>query len=367
MISLLETLANFWLFIANVLLFLAIAGFLIPKRIKKEKIEPDVSVIIAVWNEGERVKRTLKSIFKQNYPRRKFEVIVSGGGDDNTAEICSEYQRRGMIKYIFEKKRMGKWYALQKALKRTKYEYIAFIDADCIAEKNWLRKLTSEIGSYDLIISRANSVASKTTMRKTFSVFYPFFDYFGDNLYKFFAIPSFFGFGSLMKKRVLKDVQFKKSIVEDWRFLFDMIRKKYTFIRSNDAFVYHHIPKTPNDFRKGILRVFEGFIHETIPQGDWFALLFLFLLLTTVVGVLPTIYLLISGNCLTIFTVAVSFLQFILFSIIVSAKEKNSSILLSTLIFIPSYLFFAIIGAESLLRNLIGKKVGWPLYEKLGR
>jgi cellulose synthase/poly-beta-1,6-N-acetylglucosamine synthase-like glycosyltransferase len=365
MAFLVEFISTFWLILVNGCLFLVILGFAIQKRIPKTKIEPPVSIIVAVWNEGPRIKLTIESLLKQTYPKRKTEIIVVGGGKDNTAEICRKLQRKGYIRYLFEKEKMGKWYALQRALKLVKYEYIAFVDADCVAERNWLRKLVSEIGENDLIISRANTISTKKFTGKIFSFFYPFMDYFYDNLTKFFKLPTFFGFGSLMKKSVLKGVQFRKSIIEDWRFGFEMIRKKYSIIRSDDALVYHHIPNSFGGVRKAALRVFEGYVYETIPRGDWFAFSFTFLVSIGVIGIFSTIYLLFLGNSLTTVLTMVSFLQLFLLASLVSFKEKNTLVLLSVPVLVVLYFMLSVFAIETLLRILLGKNVGWLPYEKI--
>jgi cellulose synthase/poly-beta-1,6-N-acetylglucosamine synthase-like glycosyltransferase len=364
MIALLEVLANLWLLATNLLLFFAILGFFFQKKARKEKTEPHVSVIVAVWNEGKRLRLTLDSLLKQNYPRRKFEIIVSGGGDSETVGICREYQRKGLIRYIFERRRGGKWLALNKAVKIAKHDFIGFIDADCVAERDWLRKLVSEIGANDLLISKMNSVPSRTPLSKVYSIFMPASEHLVNNIGKFFRIPMFFGYGSLMKKDVLEKISFTKSVVEDWKFSFEMLKRNYKIAMSNDAYVYQHFPKSLANMRKPLLRVLEGFFKETIPKGDWFAFLLSFTLVETLIGLPLTVYFILSGNLVSTFFIAAAILQLVLFSLIVAVKEKNPCAFLAVILYFPLYLVCVIFSLEIVFRILLGKQFGWPIYEK---
>lgn len=53
---------------------------------------PKVSVMMATYNSGKLLKRTLDAISQQTYPKDKIEIlIVDGGSKDNTLAIAEEY------------------------------------------------------------------------------------------------------------------------------------------------------------------------------------------------------------------------------------------------------------------------------------
>lgn len=361
---LLEILAYLWLVIMNILLFFGNLGFLFRKKLKKTEDEPFVSVIIAVWKEGKRLKLTLNSILQQSYPRRKFEIIVSGGGDDETLKICRKFERKGAIKFIFEKERSGKWFALNKAVKIAKYELIAFIDADCVAEKNWLKKLVSEIGDNDLIVSGLSSISSKSIIARVHLIFMPVIEYYEENISRFFKTPMFFGYGSLIKKSVLEKLHFTKGVVEDWKYSLDMLKKNYKIVMSRDAIVYEYFAKTAPSMRMPLVRVLEGFVQTTIPEGDWFAFSLFFMLLTGAIGLPLSIYFLLTGSLIAATIFCITLLQIAILSIAVSILEKNVLYLWTIVIYFPIYLICVIFSIEAFIRILVGKEFGWPVYEK---
>ncbi len=53
---------------------------------------PKVSIMMATYNSGKLLKRTLDAIFQQTYPKDKMEIlVVDGGSKDNTLAIAEEY------------------------------------------------------------------------------------------------------------------------------------------------------------------------------------------------------------------------------------------------------------------------------------
>lgn len=94
---------------------------------------PFVSVIVPVFN-GERViADCIESLLDQTYP--KYEIIVvDNNSKDNTAKIVKQYP----VKYLLENKIQSSYAARNKGIIHSKGDILAFIDADCVASKEWL-------------------------------------------------------------------------------------------------------------------------------------------------------------------------------------------------------------------------------------
>jgi len=105
--------------------------------IKKFKL-PNISIVMPVYNEENKIGRCLRSIREQNYPQNKIEIVFV---DDNSTDKCVEIAKKFKIKLI----RNGAHnYDVGKSLgiQNSKGEYILFLDADNIlTEKNWIKKI----------------------------------------------------------------------------------------------------------------------------------------------------------------------------------------------------------------------------------
>ena len=82
----------------------------------------------------------LASIQNLDYPKDRYEVIiVDGHSTDDTVEIAEKYG----CKVVYED--VGtRGDGCNIGVKNAKGEYIAFTDADCVAQKDWLKNLIKQ-------------------------------------------------------------------------------------------------------------------------------------------------------------------------------------------------------------------------------
>lgn len=109
-----------------------------------EKRKPLVSVVISCYNNAETIRESLKSLLNQNYPN--YEVIlVNDGSTDNTLEIINEIiSGKSNIKIISYEKNKGVAVARNVGIKSSNGDIIVFSDADCIFERDWMKKLVNK-------------------------------------------------------------------------------------------------------------------------------------------------------------------------------------------------------------------------------
>jgi glycosyltransferase involved in cell wall biosynthesis len=98
---------------------------------------PSVSIIVPCFNEEECLGECLGSLLGMNYPVSKWEIIVvDNNSTDHSAQIAKSYP----VCYLFEPN-PGPSAARNRGAEVAKGEILAFVDADCIVEENWLQEI----------------------------------------------------------------------------------------------------------------------------------------------------------------------------------------------------------------------------------
>lgn len=105
------------------------------------------SVIVAARNEEKNLPGLLSALVSQNYPREKFEIIISDDrSEDDTAKVVKEFQKDypvvKMVSISEENPELvGKKGAITAAVNIAEKDILAFTDADCLPTPNWLREI----------------------------------------------------------------------------------------------------------------------------------------------------------------------------------------------------------------------------------
>ncbi len=100
----------------------------------------NISICITVLNEEGSVGKLLDSLLAQSKKADEI-VIVDGGSKDRTIEIIRHYQKKdARIKLLIEKCSRARGRNLACEIARG--DVIAMTDADCVAERDWLKNIT---------------------------------------------------------------------------------------------------------------------------------------------------------------------------------------------------------------------------------
>lgn len=97
---------------------------------------PLISISIPTYNEERFIDSCLKSIFNQDYPKEKIQVIIIDNySTDNTLLLAKKYPVE-----IIQDKTKDAQYLKMLGLKKSKGEYFIFMDADSrLTHKSWFR------------------------------------------------------------------------------------------------------------------------------------------------------------------------------------------------------------------------------------
>lgn len=101
---------------------------------------PKISVVVACYNGARTLKNCLDSLFQLNYPN--YEVIlVDDGSTDGTPQIARLYSK---LRYV-RQQNYGLSVARNTGIAMADGEIIAFTDADCRADEDWLYYIASDL------------------------------------------------------------------------------------------------------------------------------------------------------------------------------------------------------------------------------
>jgi|688.fasta_scaffold102940_4 glycosyltransferase involved in cell wall biosynthesis len=129
-----------------------------------------ISVVLPVYNCKEYINDSVQSILQQNY--KNFElIIVDDGSDDGTSDILNNFKDK-RIRLYKNKCNRGLIYSLNKALNKSKGQFIARMDADDISEINRFQKQINYFNKNKEISVVGSAVKLIDSSNQNFSFFY---------------------------------------------------------------------------------------------------------------------------------------------------------------------------------------------------
>ncbi len=101
-------------------------------------MEKAFSVIIPTFNRRGQLQKCLKALKDQNY--KNFEIIV-----------VNDFSSDGTSGDINHSRNLGPSAARNSGIKRSKHEFLAFTDDDCLPDKDWLKDLSESFEDADFV------------------------------------------------------------------------------------------------------------------------------------------------------------------------------------------------------------------------
>ena len=248
------------------------------------KAWPTIDVIIPAYNEGKVIYDTVSSVMASDYPKDKINIVlVNDGSSDDTQTYINaaiEDYGSGIITKVNFKKNRGKKEAMGAGIRRTKGEYIVFIDSDSVIVKNCLKEIIrpfykskNNIGAVCGQALPMNSSTNQLTMMQHIRYFNSFRTTKGlESLLGFISCCP--GCCSAYKRTALEPIlkswlnqRFlgSKCTFGDDRSLTNFILKQgYDTVYNQKAIVYTMVPETIKKYSKQQLRWKKSWIRESL-------------------------------------------------------------------------------------------------------
>ena len=108
--------------------------------------EAPVTIFVPVKNAENTIKNCVESLLSQSYKNKKIFVIDNMSTDD-TWKILKSFDKK-----IYLKRMAGPVPKMHNyILENVKTKFLAYTNADCVVDKNWLKNLLSGFTSTDIV------------------------------------------------------------------------------------------------------------------------------------------------------------------------------------------------------------------------
>lgn len=241
----------------------------------KSRSQPLVSIIIPAYKSEKTIRETIKSAKAISYKRK--EILVVNDCQDNVPKIC----RQLGVRVMQNRKRLGKWLALNNAVKRTKGEILFFLDADTVIEKDAITKMVPWFTKPEIAVvsPKYASQESSRIMPKLVSLE----NKFNSSLFKmdmfFGSMISFRGCGVAIRRSFFNKVGgWSKTLIEDTDFAGKTLEAGYkiqyepsAIVRTREAETIGELKSQRVRWGKGSAYSFLNFRH-TYSRNSQFSL-----------------------------------------------------------------------------------------------
>jgi cellulose synthase/poly-beta-1,6-N-acetylglucosamine synthase-like glycosyltransferase len=102
------------------------------KQVNVGSVQPEVTILIAAYNEEACIGETIRNKLQLDYPKSKLEIfVISDGSSDRTDDIVRGFSKEN-VTLLRQNPRAGKTAALNLAVPHAKGKILVFSDANSI-------------------------------------------------------------------------------------------------------------------------------------------------------------------------------------------------------------------------------------------
>jgi cellulose synthase/poly-beta-1,6-N-acetylglucosamine synthase-like glycosyltransferase len=222
---------------------------------------PFFSIIIPVRNEEALLGKCLESLERLDYPKSQLEIIISDGlSTDNTVEIAKDHKAK-VVRNEAQTVAPGR----NAGFQYSKGDFIAFSDADCTMDKNWLNNALKYFRDDEKVASVGGpnlSPGNESPFGKAVRFLFLFGSLISGSIYvtdssKIKIVKSIPGCNAIYKREALEKVMPVDETLltgDDVEMNYQLIGRGYKVLYAPDVIVWHYRRDNPKKFWKQIYR-----------------------------------------------------------------------------------------------------------------
>ncbi|MFH1369299.1 MAG: glycosyltransferase [Elusimicrobiota bacterium] len=283
-----------------------------------------ISVIIPAHNAEKTIIKCAESLMGLDYPDYEV-IIVNDGSTDGTAAALKDFEGSERLKVLNQEK-SGPSVARNRAIMQAKGDFIAFTDADCKVDKNWLNELLKgfEVANPYRIMGAGGDQLSPeddTDFGKQLNDFLRNIGFLSDYIKTSTGTPSITATehnptcNAMYRKEVFDKVGYFQEDLwpgEDVELDYRIKKSGFQLMFNPAAIVYHYRPENASKYRKMMFRY--GNVQALLVRKYGFfrkiqyvPFILIFLILTLMLASIVSLLSVIELLALQLFLFAVSF------------------------------------------------------------
>lgn len=303
-----------------------------------------VSIVIPTKNEEVMIRNCLESLKQLNYPKNKFEIIISDGlSTDNTVKIAKSYGAkvvRNETRTVSPGRNIG--------FQHSKGDLVAFSDADCIMDKDWLNNTVKYFENKDVAGVGGPNLGPKneSSFGKAVRFLLSFGSLISGSVHvtdskKIKTVKSIPGCNAIYKKEALEKVMpvdERLLTCDDTEMNYQLRERGYKLLYTPDVIVWHYRRDNPKKFWKQIYRYAIGRLQLARRHKRAVNLIHILSGLAIPIFIFLMIFPFVLNPIYPVFLISAILMAMIIFAGLSLIKEKSIrvvlNVFLATLIFI---------------------------------
>jgi cellulose synthase/poly-beta-1,6-N-acetylglucosamine synthase-like glycosyltransferase len=249
----------FYSYVGYPLTLIILSFFSKNKVFKNDSFMPDVSLLIAAFNEQEGIAEKIENSLALDYPKDKLEIIiVSDGSTDKTDEIVKGFSDRGVRLFRVEG-RVGKTEARNQAVLAMKNEIIVFSDATATYEKDAILKLVQNFADQSVGMVSGNLKyfdKGNGSMGLATKIYWSYEKVIKKAQSKLFTLTGAVGCINAFRRELYHVLP--PSIIEDFTEPLMIVAQGYRIVYEEEAISYERTTQKPSQEFNMRVRVIRG-------------------------------------------------------------------------------------------------------------
>lgn len=247
------------------LILVKIKGLFVKPKAYPENYSPDLTLMVAAFNEQDYIRDKIENSLSLDYPKSKIQYLfVTDGSDDKTPEIVSEYKQ---IQLMHQPQRQGKIMAVERAMPEVTGEIVIFTDANTLLNTDALRNIVRHFANDKVgVVSGEKRILNRNTDEAAGAGEGFYWKYesklkkWDDELYSVMgAAGELFAIRTKLFEPIPKD-----SLIEDFYMSFKIVEKGYKIAYEPEAYAMEEPSASVKEELKRKIRIAAGGIQSIV-------------------------------------------------------------------------------------------------------